>query len=98
MLKRIYIVISSGVPIYRDEVEKSGKIANNPDFSTPFAALTTVEMTSFLKMYTQYNTLYARRTTSHESRILHSYSLAYTKVLRFQKCTATFVFDFSVHL
>jgi hypothetical protein len=42
-------VILSEVPIYRDEVEKSGFIVDTPDFSIPFASLTTVEMTSLLK-------------------------------------------------
>jgi hypothetical protein len=31
------------------EVEKSGFIAAKPDFSIPFASLTTVAMTSFLQ-------------------------------------------------
>jgi len=38
----------------RGEAEKSAcNSAANPDFSTPFAALTTVEMTSFLRSKTK---------------------------------------------
>jgi prepilin-type N-terminal cleavage/methylation domain-containing protein len=58
-------VISSGVRLQTDEVEKSAYNATaNPDFSTPFASLTTVEMTSFLqsKLKTQNSKL---KTASH---------------------------------